>query len=80
MLGLISGLLPCCGEIVVARYGVSAMLVTLEQDVRESPRTRGQSLAGHDFCHCLGAFTTFTAFQHSCILLLLVARRYVCAF
>ena len=42
---------------------VSAMLVTLEQDVRESPRTRGQSLAGYDLCHCLGAFTALLLYS-----------------
>ena len=56
---------------------VSAMLVTLEQDVRESPRTRGQSLAGYDL---VIVWAPFTAFQHACILLSLVARRHVRAF
>ena len=70
--------LPCCGKIhlachVVARYGSSAMLVTLEHDVRKSPRTRGQSLAGYDLCHCLGAVYCFTAFMH---IKLLVVRRH----
>ena len=65
----VSGCLPCCGKIhlachVVARYGSSAMLVTLEHDVRKSPSTRGQGLAGHDLCHCLGAIYCFTAFMH----------------
>ena len=60
--------LPCCGKIRVECH-----VVGLEHDVRKSPRTRGQSLAGYDLWHCLGAIYCFTAFMH---IKLLVVRRH----